>query len=191
MNFEGVTNKFLDTLDLKHLEPYATGPNNNRFDDHSGEAHYRLLAYISTLFNNALFVDIGTFHGWSALALSNNKNNKIMTYDLFNFVDKEEKSIKNISNIEIKQKNILEEIHILDDASLVFLDVDPHDGIQERQIYEKILTTNFNGILICDDIKLRYEMMHFWESIQLPKKDVSYLGHSTGTGIVYFSNKNT
>ena len=44
--------------------------------------HYKLLAYLSSFFNNETIVDIGTYRGLSALALSYNSSNKIITYDI-------------------------------------------------------------------------------------------------------------
>ena len=42
-----------------------------------GKEHYKLLSYFSTLFNNSNILDIGTYSGCSALALSYNSTNTI------------------------------------------------------------------------------------------------------------------
>ena len=50
-----------------------------------GQEHYKLLAYFSTLFENQVLLDIGTYKGCSALALSYNQKNKVKSFDLGNF----------------------------------------------------------------------------------------------------------
>ena len=47
-----------------------------------GNEHYKLLAYLSTLFNNELLIDLGTYRGLSALAMSYNQKNKVFTFDI-------------------------------------------------------------------------------------------------------------
>ena len=47
-----------------------------------GINHYYLLSYISKKINNSLIVELGTYAGTSALALSVNPTNIVETYDL-------------------------------------------------------------------------------------------------------------
>lgn len=189
----------LDTLNsniLDELQPYAIAAGDVQFLSPAGHSHYPLLAHISESHDNCKFVDIGTHYGWSALALSKNKTNKVVTYDLVDLIaayktknNVADKSIMDVHNIEFKQKNVLHDLHELTDAKLIFLDVDPHDGLQEQVIYEAIQTSGFRGILLCDDIHLNAGMRNFWQGIQLPKEDLTQFGHYSGTGLVHFNGK--
>lgn len=46
-----------------------------------GREHYRLLAYLSTLFNNQNIIDITTQKGAAAYALSYNEHNTVYTFE--------------------------------------------------------------------------------------------------------------
>jgi len=150
--------------------------------------HYRLLTYISYLYDNELIIDAGTCQGHSCLALCQNLNNKVYTYDI---------DPKDISYITEKYSNVIKKIldinletdEILGSAKIILLDIDPHDGNSEINFYDRLLNTNFKGFLICDDINLNTGMKKFWEYIQKEKYDISNLGHWSGTGIVNFSNE--
>ena len=56
-------------------------PFKNYFLEAPGKEHYRLLSYISTLYNGVTILDIGTYKGCSALALSFNPSNKVVSFD--------------------------------------------------------------------------------------------------------------
>ena len=58
---------FVDIVDKCDTEFYGS----------IGKEHYKLLSYLSTLFNNSIIIDIGTHRGSSALALSYNSTNII------------------------------------------------------------------------------------------------------------------
>jgi len=185
----------LKEINLTELEPYAMGLGDLKFTAPAGISHYPLLAHISTLYNNSKFIDLGTYYGWSALSLAKNNSNKVITYDLtdhitaFNVKNKKiHKSILNLKNIIFKQKNILNDLDEIKDSSIIFLSVDPSDGIQERIIFKSIKECGFKGILIIDNIKLNLGMRNFWDNIDLFKRDLTYLGHYTGTGFVYFND---
>jgi predicted O-methyltransferase YrrM len=148
--------------------------------------HYKLLKYISFLYNNKIILDLGTACGHSALALAQNKNNKIITYDL----NKRSHLLDNIENI----KRVLLDCNLMSDdviefSKIILLDIDPHNGIQEIKFYNKLKQTKFNGILICDDINLNQGMKNFWNQITEEKYDISDLGHFSGTGLVNFSDE--
>lgn len=161
-----------------------------------GKNHYRLLSYLSTLFNDSLIIDIGTHRGQSSLALSYNESNTIYTFDIFDKVYNEKiKSRKNIhffqddlfdKKIQEKWKN-----DILNSA-FIFLDVDPHNGNMEIEFYNYLKEIDYKGFVVFDDIWHFKEMRdNFWYKI--PDKyryDLSDLGHCSGTGIIC-TNDNT
>lgn len=150
--------------------------------------HYRLLTYLSKLFNDQLIIDAGTCQGHSCLALCQNLNNKIYTYDIYskdiNYItDNYSNVTKIVLDINLEDKSILES------AKIILLDIDPHDGISEIKFYKKLSITNFKGFLICDDINLNEGMKKFWNSIDKEKYDISDISHWSGTGIVNFSDE--
>jgi hypothetical protein len=72
---------------------------------------------------------------------------------------------------------------------IIFIDVDPHDGVQERKMISKLIDMNFNGILLLDDIHLNPEMQSFWDWIPVGRKvDLTSFGHFSGTGAVLFGD---
>lgn len=150
--------------------------------------HYRLLTYISYQYINELIIDAGTCQGHSCIAFAQNRNNLVYTYDIYskdiNYITDNYKNVtKKILDINLEVDNILES------AKIILLDIDPHDGIAEIKFYNKLLSINFNGFLICDDINLNDGMKNFWNLINKEKYDISDIGHLSGTGIVNFSDE--
>ena len=68
-----------------------------------GINHYCLLSYLSKKINNSLIVELGTYAGTSALALSVNPTNIIETYDLsgdpYSIINTPSNIKRNIGNI--------------------------------------------------------------------------------------------
>jgi hypothetical protein len=76
---------------------------------------------------------------------------------------------------------------------LIFLDVDPHDGIQEAAVLNFLVENDWKGIMVCDDIAPQHESMHeWWNSIELPTYTIrnKYGAHGgEGTGIICFDEQ--
>ena len=72
------------------------------------------------------------------------------------------------------------------EVSIIMIDVDPHDAIQEPKMLEFIKNTGWNGLLILDDIGYMFPNMNAWFStIEEEKYELSSLiGHYSGTGVV-------
>jgi hypothetical protein len=167
-----------------------------------GRQHYRLLAYLSTLFNNSEIFDIGTHRGSSALALSYNSTNKVYSFDIENrsknYINKPENIefiifnlFNNNDNNDNNDNNELEKWRKkLLNSPLIFLDIDPHDGILEYEFYQYLLENNYRGLLILDDIHHFEGMRVFWDKIKCTKYDITSLGHWSGTGLVKINNDN-
>ena len=67
----------------EEAKPYRDGDViGDTCDAPAGEVPYRLYAYLSTLFDDGVILDIGTLYGSSALALSYNTKNHVKSYDL-------------------------------------------------------------------------------------------------------------
>lgn len=148
----------------------------------SEKEHYRLLAYLSKQYNNITILDLGTDTGASCLSLAQNQTNKVITYDI-----KPRNISFGIQNIKSKTMDFLnEDESVLKSSSLILLDVDPHDGKQEKDLIDKLIKIDFNGIVICDDI---YNMGYWWDSVTQEKYDITSVGHFTGTGLINFSKE--
>jgi predicted O-methyltransferase YrrM len=170
------------------------GRDRNRFLTEVGE-HYRLLINLAHQYSDGLFYDIGTLHGASAIALGSNPDNRVITWDVSTKprqrVGYAWPSVPGMDNIEFRVKSIFDEpTWIYDTADIICLDVSPHDGIKERQFTDMLEDTDFEGLLICDDIRNhRFPgMTKWWEAIKLPKWEIPY-AHCSGTGIVSYGEE--
>ena len=106
-----------------------------------GEQHYRLLAYLSTLYNNTSIIEIGTHLGESAMALSYNPTNIIYTFDIVDKVSNEKKTVENISyqigDLIYDRTYFDKWKEIILGSPFIFMDVDPHNGIMEIDFYKE------------------------------------------------------
>jgi hypothetical protein len=175
-----VSNSTLDQINTSHINNYSLYHDISYYHGQSGREHYRLLMYISSLFNNSILFDIGTNKCMSALALSNNNTNKVKTYDIIK-VAPEYPSVNNIEYIlgdSTEDKNLI-------NSNFVFLDV-AHDGTYEDKFYDYLRKINWKGFLLLDDIHLNDPMKTFWNRITEEKYDLTGKGHWSGTGLVVF-----
>ena len=185
----------LHTIDFdNYYSRYSFNPDDKKeFFDNAGKQHYRLLSYMSTLYNGQNIIDIGTHRGSSSLALSYNKTNTIYTFDI---VDNVNESIKNTNNIKLHIEDIFDRTvfekwkDIILSCPFIFLDVDPHNGTMEYTLYNYLRDINYKGFLICDDIWYFKEMRdNFWYKIPNNiRYDLTDVGHWSGTGIVSFND---
>lgn len=178
INQEQLTAISLQDLSTRVLEAEYR----NYFVGEPGQEHYKLLAYISTQYNNSILLDIGTYKGCSALALSYNPTNQVKSFDI-------RQGLRNISghpdNVEFIVDNILNKEYepLLILSKFIILDTD-HLGPFEYEFYNHLKTIGYKGVLLLDDIKLNAEMIQFWNSITDEKYDISNIGHHSGTGLV-------
>jgi hypothetical protein len=162
------------------------------FFDKPGKEHYRLLSYLSCLFNNSNIIDLGTHLGNSALALSYNKTNTIYTFDIVNEV---RENIKNIDNIRFVTDDLFDDKNkekykeLILSSPFIFLDVDPHNGKMEYNFIHYLQEINYQGFIVCDDIWYFKEMRdNFWYKINDPfRYDLTHVGHWSGTGAITFN----
>ena len=184
MDFLSITNEQLDNIDLF---PYSQRINSSEYQGYfmskSGQEHYRLLAYISQ--NNDLvdILDVGTLKGCSALAFSVNSKNKVRSFNVGNEFD--------LNYIPLNAEFIIDNVlngnynNIILGSKYIMLDT-YHDGTFEKEFYDHLVSINYKGYLLLDDIHLNFEMERFWGSITKEKYDITNIGHLTGTGVVYF-----
>jgi hypothetical protein len=145
----------------------------------AGIEHYRLLTYISTLYKGVSLLDIGSYQGSSAIALSFNKKNKVISYDIDS--QPEIAEIK-IPNIEFIKGDVLK--HKIS-APFILLDT-YHDGTFEQEFADHLIKINYKGLVMFDDIHLNNEMSYFWNALKNEKYDITEIGHHTGTGIAIY-----
>ena len=181
-----LTDEALSTINLNPLGNCVVEEEfRNYFLDIPGKEHYTLLAYFSTQFNNTTLLDIGTYKGCSALALSYNSNNVVHSFDVGNFTNLRE-TPTNIK-FHIGYATSEEYTDLITDSPFIILDT-AHDGIFERQFHSHLQNIKWNGMLLLDDINLNDEMRQYWSSIEETKFDISPFGHWSGTGLVYFGD---
>ena len=171
-------------LDVSHLAEQSLNSNDWLS---AGQSEYRLYAWLSTQFDKSIILDVGTRTGGSALALSYNENNQVFSYDL------QEQGASKIKrdNIEFKIKDFRQDDSInWDHVSIIMLDVDPHDGVQEEEMMEFLEEKEWKGLMLFDDIGPQWpEVEDLWNRITYPKVDVTEVGHMSGTGLINFDEK--
>ena len=187
----------IEKVDLSHLIRKVDKEHRKIINGNPGEEHYKLLAYLATKIGPSLIVELGTHYGSSSLAMAENQNAVIVTYDVADrYTIKKKHRPKNVLR---KLKNIFDENEesFLLKADLIFMDT-YHDGIFEQQVYDYLIDNKYKGILLLDDIHWSDEMITFWNKIDIKKHDITEIGHGkglgpkgeiSGTGLVDFSNK--
>lgn len=175
-----ISSNDLNKMDTTFINHYGLTHETAHFHSVAGREHYRLLMYISTLFENVTLFDVGTNRCMSAVALSYNQKNKIKSYDIVQLLAVN----PIIDNVKFILGNSIEDDEIKS-CPFIFLDVD-HDGTYEKILYEHLTSINWKGILMLDDIHLNEPMKSYWNSFTQPKFDLTEKGHWSGTGLVYF-----
>ena len=185
MDFLSITNEELDNIDLF---PYSQKINSLEYQQYfmskSGQEHYRLLAHISQTNDLVDILDVGTLKGCSALAFSVNSKNKVRSFNVLNELDLNYTPL----NAEFIIDNVLNGNYnsIILGSKYIMLDT-YHDGTFEKEFYDYLISINYKGYLLLDDIHLNFEMERFWGLITKEKYDITNIGHSTGTGLVIFN----
>jgi hypothetical protein len=168
----------MDLTSDHSLDQYLGEEELNLF--HKTGEHYDLLSTLSHQYKNVKIYDIGTYKGLSAIALSSNSENFIVSYDIGYFI-----KVKQPSNVEFRIGNFYNDKDMLNSPLIIF-DIDPHDGIQERVFVDNLTNVGYKGTVLFDDIHLNEGMKQFWNSITQEKHDYTQQGHWSGTGLVIF-----
>lgn len=185
-----ISDDLIKKIDIQQLVPYIEWSEQNKhyFVEDPGKEHYRFLAYMSTcLGESPKMIDIGTSFGFSAAAMSFNEKAKVIAYDIFDWIpDEGVKTIKEKSNIETRIMDCMEDVENLLDADFICLDVSPHDGLQETQIYNMLKRYKYKGLLYMNNLLINPEMKEFYNNISHTKVDITKYGHFTGSSVVIF-----
>jgi hypothetical protein len=180
-------------IDLSPIECYTLRDGAD-FSEAGIEA-YKFYAYISTLMTNATIVEVGSRFGRSGLALAFNEDANVISFDIL----EQGASEINRSNLLFIIGDFMNSNINWDLVDVIMIDVDPHDGIKEREFMKYLYDQKWEGLLILDDILPNWPriipgadpvaMNEWWNSITEEKYDVSEVGHFSGTGIVNIGNK--
>ncbi len=165
----------INALDLSSCKPRAT-----YFSNPCGQEHYRLLCYLSTLFEDTLFIDIGTNEGDSALALGFG-HNYVVSFDLTKY------SYSPIPNCHYVIGDFRQYLNKVVNARIILYDI-PHDDDSFPKLCHFLEKSKWNGFLILDDCQFDPKKRADWDAVTLPKIDATKYGHFSGTGIVNFSS---
>jgi predicted O-methyltransferase YrrM len=159
------------------------------FTSLAGREHYKVLAHLASQCNDGDTVyDIGTYVGMSAIALATNEKINVVTYDIFNHFDNPtiKTQVHSIKNINFVLGDCMGDLEELSKATLIVLDIEPHDGLEEMKIIDALRDAGFKGICVCDDIFVNDGMKQFWNNVTLKKVDITQYGHWSGTGVIVF-----
>lgn len=156
--------------------------------------HYRLLAGLVDLLRPKLVVEVGTLTGLSALAIAHRlpENGVVVTYDIVPWshvpgtaLRKEDLATRISQELaDLSDPAVFaQHLGILRAADLVFLD-GPKDGNFEAAFLALLLPAiaGKKTYLLIDDIRV-LEMVGIWEALDVPKLDLTSLGHWSGTGL--------
>jgi hypothetical protein len=180
-----LTRERVDQISLDRFDAHILNQEHRAyFFDTAFKEHYRLIALLSCLFDRGTIFDVGTNKGYSAVALAYNPFNQVISYDLVNCRELGEPDA--LTNIEFHIGDVCQDSRLAE-AQLVMLDTD-HDGGFERIFFDHLKRVGFQGLLFLDDIHLNAAMRAFWEEVDLPKADLTDLGHWSGSGLADFSD---
>lgn len=157
--------------------------------------NYRLLAGFVKVLQPRRIIEIGTEKGLGALTMQEvlPPGGKILTFDIFPWSAKESVITQadidggavvplqdDLSRPDVAARYAKE----LKEADFFFIDA-AKDGVQERVFLQNFRTVGLKkgAILFFDDIRL-WNMLAIWREIQMPKLDLTGLGHWSGSGIV-------
>ena len=179
----------IDAIDLTPLNKYVEWNKNNfqYFNLEAGKEHYKLLAYFSKVLKCKSLIDIGTYLGFSAAAMSYDESKHVESYDIFNWLpDDDTITAEKKDNISLHVGDYMSDLKdIIKDTDFILIDID-HTGSTEKEILDELRNLNYKGLVMLDDIGLNKEMKDFYDQIPEKKLDISKVGHWSKTGLVIF-----
>ncbi len=186
--------KKISKISIEYFKKYYTLDKSHHIYQQHGE-HYKLLTYISSIFNNITILDVGTAEGFSALALAQNPTNKVITYDIENIHYpklSELPFLNDYPNITRKIMDINNESSdVINSADIILLDI-VHDGKTENIFSDMLDRIQYKGYVFCDDVfsKFHPKCTAWFKNIKFEKYDLTEIGHHTGTGLLNYNKNN-
>eukprot|EP00929_Paragymnodinium_shiwhaense_P050431 TRINITY_DN25380_c0_g1_i3.p1 TRINITY_DN25380_c0_g1~~TRINITY_DN25380_c0_g1_i3.p1 ORF type:complete len:344 (-),score=32.57 TRINITY_DN25380_c0_g1_i3:76-1107(-) len=179
-----------------------------RYRDPVPSDMYKLLSSVSQLFPNSEILELGTASGAGAMALATEPTNKITTVDIDPTCQKRLLDQLGISAKEFRREipnltfiggmDMLKEENWrsvnLPGVRVIHLDVAhfPYTIPFEVEFLELLDRIGWKGTVVADDIYFNEEMTRWWTSLDaldVPRYDVSSVGHWSGAGIIDFSGE--
>jgi len=177
--------------DYNYLTQYMCADQDGNYNK-PGISDYPFYAYYSELVSNTTILEIGTSYGGSAVMLSHNQTNKIISYDVVDRLSLFKYEIDR-NNIEFRFGDFREDDINYDEIRLITIDAS-HQGEPERGMVKYLEDNWKGGLLYLDDIHNNNDgdMTGFWESIDKNRHEVFDIsdiahGHTQGSGLVNFN----
>ncbi len=191
---------------LTHLEhlynssnyksPGAVDTSEYRYETSRIESeHYILLPAIIEAINCHSVTEIGTFRGASAYSILSNTNASLKSFDIVQYssfgdtlIQPHWVSSKRFTQYiaDLSDQSLFDKyLSILIESPLIFLDA-PKDGVFEEIFLKFLFNTDLisDKYILIDDINVS-SMVSLWNSIPYEKIDLSFIGHWSGSGLVY------
>lgn len=154
--------------------------------------HYAFLDGLAGVVQPGLVLDVGTYHGASALVMARHART-VVTYDIV-ALDEIGNAYKGLTTDYKNVQQVLgdladdafyeSQVELIKTADLVLVD-GPKDGVFEYQVVPRLVQDMKQGsILILDDIRFA-NMVKLWKCLDKPRLDVGCFAHSSGTGVVF------
>jgi len=185
-------------IDYDRFRPFFTNdiPSETTNDFHAkpGKEHFRLLAYLASLFRDSTIINIHTNGGYEALSLSYEPTNTVLSFGSMERVNNA--SIRGRENIQFYTENILDPViqkkwrDAFLQSAFIFVDIEPHDGETEYGLYKFLYDIDYKGFIVYDDIWYFKSMRNnLWYKIpESQRYDLTEVGHWSGCGVVSFNN---
>lgn len=192
---------------LGHLEQYINSPSlykspgdtdtsEYRVETSRKESeHYMLLPAIVEALNCQSIVEIGTFRGASAYSILSNSNATLTSFDIVPYSSfsntliqeswvNNDRFVQHIADLSDSHE-FDKYLHVLAKSNLIFLDA-PKDGVFEQSFLAHLFKSSAitAKYILIDDINVS-TMVSLWNSIPYEKIDLSFIGHWSGTGLIY------
>ena len=166
----------------------------NEFHSKPGKEHFRLLAYLSSLYKNSTIINIHTNNGYEALALSYEPTNTVYSFGSLERATNH--TVRQCKNIQFHTDNILDPVvrekwrETILQSAFIFVDIEPHDGHHEYDLYQYLTNIGYKGFVIYDDIWYFKSMRNnCWYKIpDTCRYDLTEVGHWSGCGVVSFND---
>jgi len=160
--------------------------------------HYKLLAGLVEELRPKTVIEIGTYTGFSALAMlaSLPPNARLCTFDILPWQGFPDTALKAEDFADGRLKQMLGDVadpevmkqhaDLFLAADLIFVD-GPKDGVFEQKFLDLLGTLELTKqpLLLFDDIRV-WNMLAIWRQIKKPKLDLTSFGHWSGTGLVHW-----
>lgn len=153
--------------------------------------HYWFLSQLSEVLRPSISIEIGTYMGYSAIALAQGSTN-VTTYDInpvSSYSSMMGERLGKYPNVQCKigdlanDEYFIQEQELIRSADLIFIDGPKNKTFEYKVIPKVIALAKPGAVIVLDDVRFS-NMKELWSSIGEPKIDIGSFAHSTGTGFI-------